>query len=206
MAKKSIPIEARQASKMYDLYFKAQDLHDKIVSTFELVENRTITSENNPVKISKLELDIKQLKSLITKVDTDILERYISKDNLEIVENNLSTYFETCDYIFRSLMSYQYADDLYVPVKKYLRGAGSGDPSNYNKWAKDEDELAKKFIGMLTHPNNIEEFKNQIRRMAMGTMSQKEFNKIFQATKHKMIPNLRENKFESFEEYKNYNL
>ena len=67
--------------------------------------------------------------------------------------------------------------------------------------------LANKFIEMLTHPDNIETYKNQIKRMALGTMSQKEFEKIYQATKHKMIhapkPKTSQNRFESFDEYKN---
>ena len=39
--------------------------------------------------------------------------------------------------------------------------------------------------------------------MALGTMNLKEFKKIFNAAKHKMIP-LPEYTFESFREYKKY--
>ena len=61
--------------------------------------------------------------------------------------------------------------------------------------------MARKFIGMLTHPNNVETYKNQIKRMVLGTMSQREFNKIYQSAKHKMIP-VPTTRFESFKDYK----
>ena len=82
---------------------------------------------------------------------------------------------------------------------------------DYKKWAKSEEELTGKFIGMITHPDNIETYRNQIRRMALGTMSLKEFKKIFDATKNKMIPDWEEQrkhqkgKFQSFNQYKEEN-
>ena len=199
MAKTIISNNAKKAS---ELYKRADDLYEKISKNFESIESGAITYESDQFKFIKLQSDLKQLESMLTKIDTESLERYIGKEHTDILEHNITFMIENCEYIQKRLMADQYVDQLFHPIKKYFQQF-MGDQSNYKRWAHSEEDLTKKFIGMMTHPNNIDYFKGYLKRMALGTMSLKEFKKIFESSKHRMIP-LPEQKFESFSEYKSY--
>lgn len=201
MAKKNIvPGAAKKAS---ELYLRADELYEKISSVFERIESGEITYEKEKFKFIKLQGDLKMLQSILTKIDTDILEDYVNNETIQTMEHNITYMMENSEYIEKRILADQYFEDLRIPVKKYIRNI-AGDPSNYKKWAKDEDELTRKFIGMLTHPDYIDSYIHQIKRMALGTMSLKEFKKIFEATKHKMIPLWESFEFQPFSEYKKY--
>ena len=147
--------------------------------------------ELDSIQSERLAEKIKKALSLLRQIDTSAISTQVSEDTIETIEDNIGFMYEELLYIEKRLMADEYVDNLKTPVRKYIK-AIAGDPSNYREWAKDENELTQKFIAMLTSPDNIETYKNQIRRMAIGTMSEKEFKKIFNATKHKMIPNWEE--------------
>lgn len=199
MAKTVISNSAKRAS---ELYKRADDLYERISKNFESIESGEITYANDKFKFVKLQGDLKQLRSMLMKIDIESLERYIGEDQTKILEHNITFMIENGEYIEKRLMADEYVDQLYRPVKKYLHQF-MGDPSNYKKYAEDEGQLAKKFIGMMTHPDNIDYFKGYLKRMILGTMTLKEFKKIYEATKYKMI-HLPQHQFESFSEYKKY--
>jgi len=174
-------------------------LYPQIQSEFEKIENDMMVSRDD-IRMIRFSEKVNKALRILKSVDTSEISEITSEEILQTIEHNINFMYDDLLYIQRRLLGYEYVDDLKGPVMKYLKHIG-GDPSNYRKWAQHPDELAHKFIGMLTHPDNVETYKNQIKRMALGTMSQKEFEKIFHAAKHKMIP-APSNKFESFDEYK----
>jgi len=187
-------------SKKYLLV--ANELYPSIIDEFAEIEAGKPFST---IQTERLSDKIKKAVNLLKQIDTVAIGEKLSDDKVEIVEHNINFMYEELLYLQKRLMADTYIDDLKVPVRKYIRKI-AGDPSNYKKWAKDEDELVGKFIGMLTSPDNIETYKSQIRRMALGTMSLREFKKIYQATKHKMIPRWEESqRFQSFSKYKDEN-
>jgi len=160
--------------------------------------------KTNKIYVSNFLEKTKKILSIIKNINTDLLATAVNKEILEKIEKDLNFIHDEVIWMQNSVSGQTLYNDLLDPVIKYIKNLSgtSAETADYRKWAKDKDELAKKYIAMLTHPNNIETYKNQIRRMSMGTMSQKEFNKIYNATKHKMIP-LPTHKFESFNEYLN---
>ena len=185
-----------------DNYKKAKALHQEIIETFETIETGGLTLSKDRYAFVKLKKDIRILISTVSKIDILQISKEIKDEEfIEKLRSKLQEFYESAEYIEKRLLAYEYVDDLLVPVKKYLKHI-TGDSSNYRKWAKHPDELAHKFIGMLTHPDNIDIYINQIKRIALGTMTQKEFNKIFQTAKHKMVTSP-DTGFQSFSDYKN---
>jgi hypothetical protein len=191
-------------SKKYLLV--ANELYPSIIDEFaEIEDEKTLDA----IQVERLTEKIKKAFNILKQIDTSAISTRVDEEQVQIIEHNINFMYEELLYIQKRLMADEYVDNLRVPVRKYIKSV-AGDPSNYREWAKNENELTQKFIAMLTSPDNIETYKNQIRRMMIGTMSLKEFKKIFDATKHKMIPRWEEQKkkerqkqrFESFKEYK----
>jgi hypothetical protein len=178
-------------------YLVSEDLYPSIIDEFGAIEDG---EELNAIQSERLIENIKKALTTLKQIDTSAIGSVVSDEQKEVIEDNISFMYEDLLVIQKRLMADEYIDNLKSPVRRYFKQIG-GDPSNYKKWAKDEEELTNKFIGMLLQPNNIDMYKNQIKRMALGTMSLKEFKKIFDATKHKMIP-IPNYAFESFREYK----
>ncbi len=183
-------------------FLVSKELYPEITDQFAEVEDgKTLDS----IQLERLFDKIKKATSVLKQIDTSAISTVVDEKTIEAIEDNVNYMYEELLYIQKRLMADEYVENLKAPVRKYIKKI-AGDPSNYKKWASNEDELVGKFVGMLTHPDNIETYRNQIRRMAIGTMSDKEFKKIFDATKHKMIPRWEQKgKFQSFNQYKEEN-
>ncbi len=177
-------------------YSLAESLFDEIQENFQQLENENADKSI----IDKLRDDIKRLTNILNKINVDELSEKISDDDKDNIEYNINFIYESLDYMEKVLFAEKYRTDLLIPVKKYFKKL-SLPSSVYKKWANTESELTKKYVAMLTHPNNIMSFKNQIKRIALGTMSINEFKKIFDTVKSKMMLQSKIN-FESFKEYK----
>jgi hypothetical protein len=204
MAKTSISNDAKRAAEMYK---KADELYARITKNFESIEGGEVKYSTDKFKFIKLQSDLKLVRNMLTKIDTDSLVAYVGQEKVNTMENNITFMIENSEYIEKRLLADQYVNDLFVPVKHYLEQF-MGDESNYKKWSTNISDLARKFVGMMTHPNNIDNFKGYLKRIMLGTMTLREFKKIWESSKHKMVALYEPNshaKFESFTEYKTYN-
>jgi len=183
-------------------FLVSTELYPEITDQFAEVEDgKTFDS----IQLERLFDKIKKAINVLKQIDTSSISTVANEKTVEAIEDNIDYMYEELLYIQKRLIADEYIDDLRTSVRKYIKKI-AGDPSNYKKWAKNEEELVRKFVGMLTHPDNINNYRNQIRRMAVGTMSDKEFKRIFDATKHKMIPRWEQKgKFQSFNQYKEEN-
>jgi len=183
-------------------YSLAESLFDVIEENFSKIDQEPEHNKSD-YAIEKLFADIKKLTSILNKINIDELEdKNVSQEDKENIEYNINFMYEAVDHIYRYLQGKKLINDLIVPVSNYFKKLNFPF-TEYKKWAKNNDQLTKKYIAMLTHPNNVLTYKNQIKRMALGTMSLKEFEKIYYATKDKMIPLYKPaEKFQSFKEYK----
>lgn len=173
-------------------------LYPEITEEFKNIEESGKQLDN--IKYVTFSEKIKKLITSLKQIDISTL-REIAKDNvIKGIENDINFMYEELLYIQKRLLAIKYADALKVPIKRYLKNV-TGDPSNYKRWAQHPDELAKKFIEMLVHPDNIETYKGQIKRIILGTMTLKQFQKLFDMSKYKMIASP-ENTFQSFKDYK----
>ena len=193
MSKQSAELIARKYLNI------VEELYPEITAEFEKFEDKE-SYVKGEVQAMRFSDKIKKALKSIKQIDISQLSEYVNKETFENIEQKIDSMYEDLLYMQKRLFADEYIDNLRVPVAKYIRYMGE-DPVYYSKWAKNQDELVNKFVGMLTHPDNIETYKNQIKRMALGTMSQKEFNKIYHATKHKMIA-LPDTGFKSFKNYK----
>lgn len=185
-----------------EYYKQAEYLWKEIDQTFNEFEEGKIPDIRVDTIVNKTLGDIGRLTSLLSKINVQDLEGHYDKNVIDDVKYNIGAFYEAADYIEKYLTGKKYYDSLLNGVSRFIESM-SLDHGDYKKWAKDEDELAKKFTSMLLHPNNINQFINQIKRMALGTMSEKEFRKIYDTNKNKMIPILHESYgFYSFKEYK----
>jgi len=198
MAKKDIPIDVKRAS---DLYVKSYELYKEIQRNYEDFETGNMSYSKDRSKFNQLQKDVSDLKSMASKINTNALIGYVDNESLETIEKNIDFFFETTGYIEKRLLSLKYYKPLLISVKKYIDDMIGMEKYDYKTYAENFDELAKKFTGVLLHPNNIELFKNHIKRMIVGTMSQREFKKIYATNKSKMSK-LPKYNFESFKEYK----
>jgi len=186
-----------------EFYKQAKYLHMHISNVFNDFEEGIIADEQKDTIISRTLDDINKLNNTLNKINIRDLEEAYDQDTIEDVEHNVDFYYEAADYIEKYLIAKKYYDSLLYGVKKLIKKL-SPSQIDYNRYAKTEDELAKKFTVMLLHPNNIMQFINQTKRIALGTMSLNEFRKIFYTNKGKMqrIP---KNTFQSFNQYKQEN-
>jgi hypothetical protein len=185
----------KNAKKYLDI---RQHIYPEITDEFENIESSELVNTKD-VRIIRFVDKIQKTIKVLKTIDTSEFNLIVNEDTIETIEYNINSMYDNLLYIQKRLLAYEYADDLQSPIRQYLKNI-VGDSSNFRRWAKDEDDLANKFISMLTHPDNIETYKNQIKRMILGTMSLKEFKKIYDTTKHKMIALP---KFQSLIDYKN---
>lgn len=183
-----------------EFYKQSKYLYDSISKVFDQFEEGKVSDAQMDTIISRTLDEINRLNNTLPKVSIRDLEEEYDKETIEDVEHNIDFYYEAADYIEKYLLSKKYYDSLLngvnALIKKYSPSQG-----DYQRYAKSEGELAKKFTAMLLHPNNIMQFINQIKRMAVGTMSLNEFKKIFQTNKNKMTK-LPKYNFETFSQYK----
>jgi len=184
-----------QAERYLDIY---NDVYPQIIKEFEEIEDRYASDKSEAYVERFLEKINKTLRTL-KNIDISSLDEIVTEEVIKVINHNIDYMYEELLNIKKRLEANDYVENLKSPVRRYIRQMKE-DPSNYKKWAKDEEQLVNKFIGALTNPDNFDMYKNHIKRMALGTMSLKEFKKIFDAAKHKMIP-LPSYAFESFREY-----
>lgn len=191
----------REVTNTANLYNNAYDLYKEIQDQFEDIQENELTYENDKFKFRQLEKDVKTLKSMASKIRPSLLSGYESEEAIDNIEKNIDYFIEDAIYIEKRLMASKYFKPLLKSVKNYIDNLIGMEKYDYKTYAEDFDQLAKKFTGVLLHPDNIELFGNHIKRMIVGTMSDREFKKIYAANKHKMSK-LRKYNFESFKEYK----
>jgi len=181
-------------------YKRASYLHKQISDVFAQFEAGEVPEEQQDTVIARTLDDVSKLNNALNKINVQELEGNYDENTIEDVEHNVDFYFEAADYIEKVLTAKKYYESLLNGVKTLIKKM-SPSQMDYNNYAQTEAELAKKFTAMLLHPNNISQFTNQIKRMALGTMSQNEFKKIFYTNKKKM-QRLPKRNFQSFKEYK----
>lgn len=185
-----------------EYYKQAEYLWKEIDQTFNEFEDGNIPDIRVDNVVAKTISDISRLTGLLRKINIQDLEGHYDKNIIDDVKYNIGAFYEAADYIEKYLLGKKYYDSLLNGVSRLIEEM-SLDHGQYKKWAKDEEELSRKFTNMLLHPNNINQFINQIKRISLGTMSEKEFRKIYDTNKNKMIPILHEGlSFYSFKEYK----
>jgi len=174
-------------------YLIVQSIYDEVNKIFTKFENKELEEDQSQIIQDTLK-DIKYAKSILNKLNTrDLIDK--PTDKIEQVKKNIDFFQEAFDHFQETFMSTKLYDEVVDSVRQYISRMKLM-PSEYKRFAEDEAQLVIKFTNMLIRHYNT--FKNQLKRMAVGTMSQKEFNKIYRTNHHKMIPTA------GFQSYSNY--
>jgi len=150
-----------------DNYKYAEQLHELIDDVYNQFEEGGIPDLKMDTIINKTLNDIDRLKNLLNKINVNDLESNYSKSTIEDVEHNIHFYFEAAEHIEKKMYALKYYDKLLQSSENYI--------SNVDV----EKMSAREFTKVLLHSDNIMDFINHIKRIAVGTMSQNEFNKIY---------------------------
>jgi len=183
-----------------EFYRQAKYLYKGISEVFDQFEAGEISDVQKDTIISRTIDDIDRLNNILSKINIHELEGNYPQDEIDKVEHNIDFYYEAADFIEKYLLAKKYYSSLLNSVNSYIKKLGLSQ-HEYQVYANTEKELIKNFTRMLLHPNNIFQFINQIKRMALGTMSINEFKKIYLANKSRMRKLPRKG-FESFKDYK----
>jgi len=178
-------------------YKKAKSIYKEIDDKF---------SEHQQDRLDKSEFQINQILNRLNDFEKHL--RYIQLDDLDgnypsqtidAVKHNTEVFQDALYYWKRFFLGSKYAIGLKDPITlKYVPGLNL-ESQELDKWG-GEEELAKKIIGTLISDLYVTEYEKSIKRMILGTMLQKEFNRIFDVIKHKMIVSPK--KFISIDKYK----
>ena len=166
-------------------YNKAYKLYDKINNQWSEVESGK--SSDSDFNINQLLLNLRTFRKHLNGVYIDDLKGKISKESIDQVKHNMSLFNEAHYHIERKIKGIKYYDDIILPLGKFIGDQKMHHPE-FKKWARDNDELVKKFAAVITHVDNVLDYENEIKRMGKGKMSNKEFKKIFDTLKWEMIP------------------
>jgi hypothetical protein len=178
-----------------DKYLAIQDTYKEVKDVFSKFENKEIQEEHI---IDDAINDIKTAQSLLRRLNIKDIYGEYEKSFIENIRLNIEFIKDAFEHFYEGFMGAKLYDEIIDPLRTYIKKTHLL-PSEYKKWAKNEKQLVVKFASTLVRHADL--FKNQIKRIALGTMSQKEFNKIFNTNKHKMIPLYT---FESFSNYKDH--
>ena len=181
-----------------DKYLTIQNTYKNVNDIFSKFENKEISKDQEEYIIDDAITEIKTAQSLLRRLNIKDIQSEYDDDFIEDIRGNIEFFEESFKHIYDSFMATRLYDDIINPLRTYIKNMHIL-PSEYKKWADNESTLTMKFASMLVH--NAELFKNQIKRIALGTLSQKEFLKIYKANKHRMIPVYT---FESFSNYKDH--
>jgi hypothetical protein len=185
-----------------DNYNLAEQMYFEIDDIFNKHQEGNVHPAKIDFSIDQTILKIKKLLRVLDKVNVNDLSEKYDEKVIEDVSHNIQFFYEAANYIEKTLLGEKYYDDLLPAVKMYIEHMNLPD-YEYKQYAGDENELSRKFTSMLVHKNNIETFENHIKRIILGTMSDKEFQKIYDTNKFKMIS--KKNKFQSYNSFKKEN-
>lgn len=183
-----------------EFYKQAKFLYKQISEIFDEFESGEMSYIHHDSIINRTLNDINRLNSMLNKINIQDFVGEYSQSTLDATEKNIDFYYEAANYIEKYLLAKKYYDSLLNGVNSLLKKLNI-PLIDYNRYATTENQLAKKMTNMLLHPNNISQFINQIKRIAIGTMSTNEFKKIFYTNKNKM-QKLPRQRFETFKDFK----
>ena len=177
-------------------YKKSKELYKDIDDRFYDIENGNI--ENTEFQINQVLIKLSDHEKYLKNIKLDDLTGKYETSTIDSVTHNTEIFKEALYYWNRYFLGAKYALGLKDPITlKYVPGLNI-DSMELQKFGGDK-KLAKKIIGTLTSDLYVLEYENSIKRIILGTMSQNEFNKIFDVLKHKII---QPEKFTSLADYK----
>jgi len=165
-------------------YYKAKKIYMEIDEAWHDLESGTL--KDSDFQLNQLLNKLKVLKRHLRYISISDLAGLYPDKTIVAVTKNTQVFEEALYFWERMFLGAKYAKDLVDPLRlKYVPDLKLSD-YDIEKYGKDENELVKKLIGALAHPDNITEYENKIKRMIIGTMTSQEFKRIYDVLRFKM--------------------
>lgn len=177
-------------------YRRAKEIFREIDERFHGFQSGTI--EDTDFNLNEVINKLGELKRSLRYIVVSDLEGHYKHETIESVRHNTGIFKDALHFWGKFFLASKYAKNLKDPVTlKYVPDMRL-EPRDIKRWGGSEKEVAKNVISTLVHPDNIERYERPIKRIALGTMSQNEFEKIFDVLRHKLTTH---KAFESLDEY-----
>lgn len=178
-----------------DKYLIAQDTFKEVKGIFQKLEEGEIPDDQKDNVIEDALEQIKLAQAALRKLNIKDIYGEYEQSFIEDIKDNIDFFEESFQHFYEGFMSVKLFDEIADSVRNYIADMKMSPPE-YRRYADNEKQLADKYTAMLVKNHTL--FKNQIHRIALGTMGKKEFEKIYKANKNKMIPTY------AFESFRNY--
>jgi len=182
-------------NKFSEKYLLVQDTYEQINNIFSKFESGEIPNDQKEQVIEDVLTEIKTILSVLKRLNIKDIYGEYDDTFIKSISDHIKFFKTGLDYFYEEFIRIKLYDEVIDSVRNYILNMKML-PSEYKKYAENEKQLTAKFTTMLVKHAYI--FKNQIKRMAIGTLSQKEFEKIYKTNHHKMIPTA------GFQSYSNY--
>jgi len=164
-------------------YKKAKSIYLEIDDKFLALEKGEIEGE---FELNQLIKRTSDLEKTLRYVNLDDIKSNYPREKFEAVKHNFDVFTDAQYYWKRFFVGAKYASSLLDPLSlKYVPGLDL-DFNELSRYGGNEKKLVKGIIGIITHPEHIMQYVNSIKRIVLGTMTQKEFNRIFDTIKHRI--------------------
>ena len=165
-------------------YNRALRIYKVIEDLWEDVE---LSRGDNPKETENKLLDaLNTLEKYYRGVETADLHGYVDNEKISQVKHNLDIFKETKNFIEKKIVGGQDAEILEDTVKDYINRMDLSK-EEYHPWADNIPELVNKFLGTIVNPRYYDLYKNHIKRIQLATMTQKEFERLFDGVKQRMV-------------------
>jgi hypothetical protein len=181
-------------------YNKAKSIYNEIDNDFNDLQSGE--KEESEFILNQIINKLKLLKKHLRYIDLDDIKDNYEQKTIDAVMHNVNFIEDAAYYWERFFLQSKLNKELLDPLRlKYIPELHLAEEEK-EKIGKNDLEIAKKFIGAAAHPDNIKEYEKALKRIALGTMTQQEFKRIFDVIKHKMLI---KKSFQSLSNYKKEN-
>jgi len=176
-------------AKTVENYKKAKQLYNEIDESFYDIENGVL--ENSEFQINQILNKVNTLEKLLKFIDIEDLKEKYPPETINAVKENKEIFEEAVYFWKRYFLGGKYVFGLKDPIMlKYVPGLKL-DQTELDKLGKSEETLSKEIIATLTSDLYVLEYEKAIKRIILGTMTQKEFNRLFDVILYKKYKHFR---------------
>jgi len=165
-------------------YQQAKEIYKELDDLFYGLQSGDI--DDSEFQTNQILNRLKDLKRKLKYIRVQDLSGAYPDKVINAVAKNTKTFEEALYFWERFFLASKLGSDMLDPLTiKYIPDLNLSD-KDIEKFGSIK-LLAKSFIGAVTHPDNIKEYENKIKRIIIGTMSSNEFRRIFEVIRHKMV-------------------
>jgi len=165
----SIRSSVHSYNKAFDLFSEIRELWDNLEGASDYQYMEALDKADD-------------LQKQIAKVDLNDMQEYLKQQgklkSLDEVKHNLDLFKEAAFRIGREILGWSYYEDLIDAAPRFITAIKKKYPLKYQG---EKEDLVKQFVSLISKPDNVERYKNNIESIIRGNMTLPYFSRIFDA-------------------------